>query len=68
MVEFAIDHDYLEKDPFLLYKAKSVKKEVVFLMVDELKNLEKQNFAIKRQKTLKTFSMPILPKAKKIIK
>jgi integrase len=29
VVKFAIGHDYLEKDPFLLYKAKSVRKEVV---------------------------------------
>jgi integrase len=111
VVKFAIGHDYLDKDPFLLYKAKSVKKEVVFLSVDELKNLEKQTFSIKRlevikdcfifccytglafkemvslrrenivkgydgmdwirikrQKTLKTLSIPLLPKAKKIIK
>ncbi len=111
VVKFAIGHDYLDKDPFLLYKAKSVKKEVVFLSVDELKNLEKQTFEIKRlevikdcfvfccytglafkemsslkrehivkgfdgmdwirikrQKTLKTLSIPLLPKAKKIIR
>ena len=111
VVKFAIGHDYLDKDPFLLYKAKSVKKEVVFLSVDELKNLEQQTFEIKRlevikdcfvfccytglafkemsslkkehivkgfdgrdwikikrQKTLKTLSIPLLPKAKKIIR
>ena len=33
VVKFAIGHDYLEKDPFLLYRAKSVKKEVIFLLV-----------------------------------
>ncbi len=33
VVKFAIGHDYLDKDPFLLYRAKSVKKEVVFLTV-----------------------------------
>jgi integrase len=111
VVKFAIGHDYLDKDPFLLYKAKSVKKEVVFLSVEELKKLEKQTFNIrrievikdcfvfccytglafkemvslrkehivkgydgedwikmKRQKTQKELSIPLLPKAKKILK
>lgn len=27
---FAIGHDYLDKDPFQLYKAKSVKKEDIY--------------------------------------
>ena len=111
VVKFAIGHDYLDKDPFLLYKAKSVKKEVVFLSVEELKKLEKSTFQIKRlevikdcfvfccytglafkemvslkkehiikgfdgenwikmkrQKTQKELSIPLLPKAKKILK
>ena len=53
VVKFAIGHDYLDKDPFLLYKTKSVKKEVVFLSVDELKNLEKKTFEIKRLEVIK---------------
>ncbi len=111
VVKFAIGHDYLDKDPFLLYKAKSVKKEVVFLSVEELKRLEKSSFDIKRlevikdcfvfccytglafkemvslkkehivkgydgelwikmkrQKTQKELSIPLLPKAKKILR
>ncbi len=111
VIKFAIGHDYLEKDPFLLYRAKSVKKEVVFLTVEELKRLEKSSFNIKRiqvikdcfvfccytglafkemvnlkkehivkgydgelwikmkrQKTQKELSIPLLPKAEKIIK
>jgi len=110
VVKFAIGHDYLDKDPFLLYRAKSVRKEVVFLSVEELKILENHSFEInriqvvkdcfifccytglafkemanlkrehivkgfdgmdwikiKRQKTLKTLSIPILPQAGKII-
>ena len=110
VVKFAIGHDYLDKDPFLLYRAKSVRKEVVFLSVEELKKLENHSFEInrikvvkdcfifccytglafkemanlkrehivkgfdgmdwikiKRQKTLKTLSIPILPQAGKII-
>ncbi len=111
VVKFAIGHDYLDKDPFLLYRAKLVKKEVVFLSVEELKKLERQTFHIKRieiikdcfvfwcytglafkemvslkrenivkgydgedwikmkrQKTQKELSVPLLPKAKKILR
>jgi len=111
VVKFAIGHDYLDKDPFLLYRAKSVKKELVFLTVEELEKLEKQTFNIKRiqvikdcfifccytglafkemvslrrenivkgydgedwikmkrQKTQKELSIPLLPKAKKILR
>ena len=53
MVKFAIGHDYLDKDPFLLYRAKSVKKELVFLTVEELKRLEKHTFQIKRIQVIK---------------
>jgi len=110
VVKFAIGNDYLDKDPFLLYRAKTVKKEIIFLTQEELKKLEQQSFEIKRiqvikdcfvfccytglafkemsnlrkehlvkgydgldwikikrQKTLKTLSIPILPKAQKII-
>ena len=47
------EHDYLDKDPFLLYRAKSIKKEVVFLSVEELNKLEKQAFSIKRIQVIK---------------
>ncbi len=53
VVKFAIGHDYLDKDPFLLYRAKSVKKELVFLSVEELKRLEKSTFKIKRLEVIK---------------
>ena len=55
MVKFAIGHDYLDKYPFLLYRAKSVKKEVVFLSVEGLKKLEKQTFNIKRIEVIKDY-------------
>jgi site-specific recombinase XerD len=110
VVKFAIGHDYLDKDPFLLYRAKSVRKELVFLTVEELQKLEKQTFQInriqvikdcfvfccytglafkemvslkrenivkgydgedwikmKRQKTQKELSIPLLPKAKRVL-
>ena len=40
VVKFAIGNDYFDKDPFLLYRAKTVRKEIVFLTKEELKKLE----------------------------
>jgi integrase len=110
VIKFAIVHDYLDKDPFLLYKVKTVRKEIVFLTKDELSKLENHKFKIprlqmikdcfifccytglafkemsnlrksnivteydgykwikmKRQKTNKSLSIPILPKAQQIL-
>lgn len=53
VVKFAIGHDYLDKDPFLLYKAKTVKKEIVFLSKEELSKLEDHVFKIKRLQVIK---------------
>ncbi|TXE08549.1 site-specific integrase [Gelidibacter salicanalis] len=39
-IKIAIAEGFLEKDPFLLYKAKTVKPIVVFLDTDELSRLE----------------------------
>ncbi|MEZ4801161.1 MAG: site-specific integrase [Gelidibacter sp.] len=52
-IKFAVAEDYLDKDPFMLYKAKSVKKEVVYLTQEELKNLENQDFEIERVQQIK---------------
>jgi len=104
-VKIAVSEGYLIRDPFMLYKAKYVKKEVIFLTPEELKKLEKHNFLqtrltlvqdlfvfscytglaynelsrldkshiikgfdnnlwiqMKREKTNKPFSVPLLPK------
>ncbi len=53
VVKYAISEDYLAKDPFMLYKAKRVKKEVVFLTPEQLKKLEKIDFKIKRIQYIK---------------
>jgi len=53
VVKYAISEDYLAKDPFILYKAKRVKKTVVFLTPDQLKKLEETNFKIKRIQQIK---------------
>ena len=50
MVKYAISEDYLSKDPFILYKAKRVKKTVVFLTPEQLKKLEETELASKIKK------------------
>lgn len=109
-IKVAIFEGHLDKDPFFMYKANNVKKEVIFLTTIELKKLEKHSFEqnrlqivtdlfifccytglaynemnnlkseniivgfdkmewinIKREKTNKIISVPILPKAKSIL-
>lgn len=109
-IKRAISEGYLDRDPFILHKSKTVRKEIVFLAAEELKilekalfkqnrldvirdlfvfccytglaynemsNLEKQNIQIgfdnmnwiqmKREKTHREISIPILPTAQKII-
>ncbi|MDG1715905.1 site-specific integrase [Lacinutrix sp.] len=52
-IKYAISEDYLDKDPFMLYKAKRVKKEVVFLSSEQLKILEDKTFKIERIQKVK---------------
>ena len=109
-IKEAVSKGYLDKDPFLLYKAKTVKKQIVFLSSNELKVLEEFQFSqlrlelvrdlfifccytglaynemvslkkehlvigfdkkqwiqMKRQKTEKNISIPLLPEAASII-
>jgi len=44
IIKYAIAHEYMEKDPFLLYKPKAVHLDVVFLDSEELVLVEKYNF------------------------
>ncbi|WP_405330770.1 site-specific integrase [Leeuwenhoekiella sp. LLG6367-2.1] len=44
-IKEAVAKGYLDKDPFLLYKARRTKKEVVFLSVEELNKLEQFEFS-----------------------
>lgn len=53
VLTFAISQNYLAKDPFMLYKAKREKKEVVYLDNIELQKLENHSFEIKRVKQIK---------------
>lgn len=110
MINFAVAHDYLNKNPFLMHKPKPVKKEVVYLTKAELIHLQEQKIEnkrleeirdcfvfccytglafkemsnlrkkhivlgkdgrnwikMKRQKTDKSISVPILPVAQKLL-
>lgn len=109
-IKIAISQGFLDRDPFLLHKAKKVNKAVVFLTLDELHKFESHNFTqcrlsmvqdlfifccytglaynemsnlqiknlqigfdqmnwiqMKREKTQRQISVPILPKAQKVI-
>ena len=52
-ISYAVGNNYLDKDPFILYKAKRLKKEVIYLSKEELFNLEKQDFEIQRVQQIK---------------
>ena len=53
VIKYAIAEDYLNKDPFILFRYKTVKKEVIFLSVDELQKLENHHFKIARMEKVK---------------
>jgi len=52
-IRAAVSEGYLDKDPFMLYKAKKVTLEVIFLSPEELKKLEEQNFSQPRLEFIK---------------
>jgi site-specific recombinase XerD len=52
-LKYAISEGYLEKDPFIMYSAKVVKKHVVFLTKEELLQLEKHQFNTERIQSIK---------------
>lgn len=52
-INVAVAEGFLDKDPFMLYKSKRVKKEVVYLSVEELKSLEKKQFSQTRLQQVK---------------
>jgi len=52
-IKTAVAEGYLDKDPFLLYRAKRIKKEIVFLSTEELKTLENHQFTQPRLQEVK---------------
>ncbi len=53
LIKVAVAEGYLDKDPFLLYRSRGVNKEIVFLSVDELKQLETYEFSQPRLQQVK---------------
>jgi integrase/recombinase XerD len=53
VVSYAISQNHIDKDPFYSYKAKRVKKEIIFLTKEQLKTLEEKNFEIVRLQQIK---------------
>lgn len=53
VIKVAVAENFLEKDPFILYKTKTVKIEVVFLTPEELKKLEEHEFTQPRLQFVK---------------
>jgi len=54
VIRVAVAENYLNKNPFMLHKPKTVKKEVVFLSTEELHKLENHAFAQKRLQFVKS--------------
>jgi integrase len=54
-IRIAVSEGYLEKDPFIMYKVKYVKKEVTFLTPQELKLLFEHKFSQRRLAQVKDF-------------
>jgi integrase/recombinase XerD len=53
IIQFAIAENYLQKDPFHLYKNKKYKTVIVYLTDEELKQLEKHTFSQPRLQQVK---------------
>jgi integrase len=53
IIKVAFAENYLDKDPFILYKTKTVKIDVVFLSPEELKKLEEHEFSQPRLQFVK---------------
>lgn len=48
MINFAVAREYMQSNPFLLHKPKTVRKEIVYLTADELKDLERKDLGLAR--------------------
>ena len=53
VIQFALEQEYIEKNPFIGYKAKRLQKEVIYLTDDELKFLENYDFSQTRLQQVK---------------
>jgi integrase/recombinase XerD len=55
VLKYAISEEYLRVDPFVIYKAKQVKKSITFLTAEELKKLENHDFKTARVQNIKKY-------------
>lgn len=53
LINLACKMEWIEKDPFIKFKAKFIKKERAFLTSDELQTIEKKKFSIERLQLIK---------------
>ncbi len=53
VIQFALEQEYIDKNPFIGYKAKRLQKEVIYLTEDELKSLENYDFSQTRLQQVK---------------
>lgn len=53
IIQFSIAENYLQRDPFNLYKNKKHKTKIIYLSSQELKLLEKKNFSQERLQKVK---------------
>ena len=53
VIQFALEQEYIDKNPFIGYKAKRLQKEVIYLTDDELKSLENYDFSQTRLQQVK---------------
>lgn len=53
MIRLGISMNYLTKDPFMLFKAKRYKKEIIYLTVNELEKLKNHQFKQERLQQVK---------------
>lgn len=51
-IKQAISEGYLDRDPFILHKTKTVRKNIIFLTTEELKTFEETVFQQKRLSTI----------------
>jgi integrase len=52
-IRVAVAEGFLDKDPFLLFKGKGIKNEIIFLTAEELKALENHQFSQRRLQQVK---------------
>lgn len=53
VIQFALEQEYIDKNPFIGYKAKRLQKEVIYLTDDELKSIENYDFSQTRLQQVK---------------